>query len=264
MSKAQNSSSRNQCSEVSEQTRLIALDDSEKEVLPPIRKPKCVWKIVCILVSAGILLFAAVDNKNVEYRQEKDSCNKTSTRVCYQKVKKITFHRLINLGLVLFSVCVALLFDCLFNVCEELRQFKSRYYGDICKVFKQCFSRTAIKVIFGVALLVGLPCFAVKLAMSSFTPGDGILIASSYGVIRLLVWLLFDRNALSEADRSRDREKGMRDPIDGVAWSFCVNHLNKALPIFNGLFTERTIPVQAQDGQTELSDRDLQAKIPLD
>ena len=260
MVEANRRSTRNQ---YNEQVPVSSQDDSKKEVLPHNRKPKCMWKIVCILVSVGVIAYALIDYKNVEYHPDKDFCNKTSTGVCYQKVEKISFHRLISFGLVLFGVCVSRLCDCLFNVCEELRQFKSRYNRDICKVFKKCFSGTKINVMFGVALLVGLPCFAVKLFIFSFTPGDGMLIAGSFGVVRLLLWLLFDPNSVSEADRSRDREKSGRHPIDGIAWSFCVN-LNKDLPMFKKLFTDSTMPVQDQEGPTGVSDRDLQPKIPID
>ena len=235
-----------------------------KEMLPENRKPKIVWKIICIMVSCVILVYVIMDYKNEEYHVDEDFRNKNSTDVCYRKVEKVSFSRLISLGLVLFGVCLARLFDGLFTVVEELFQFKSRYNRNIFEVFKQCFSGKEIKIVFAFALVTGLPSIGVKIVTSSFTRADGVLIAGSFGVVRLIVWLLFDLTVQSKADRSRDREKSGRHPIDGIAWSFCVNYLNKVLPIFERLFTDSTMPLQDQEGPSGVSDRDLQAKIPLD
>ena len=238
---------------------LSSHGNDKKEVLPEIRKPKTVWKIVCCLISLGMLVYCAVKYKSVEYNPVKDCCNKNSTGVCYEGKQKDNFEKLINLGLALFGVFLARLFDCLFNVFEELRQFKSRYNRNMCKVLKKCFSGKEIKVISGVALLVGVPSIAGRLVASSFSLDDGMLIAGSFGVGRFFVWLLFDVKAFTGADRSRDREKSGQHPIEGVAWSFCVNHFSKVLPIFKTRFTENTMPVQDQ----EQIESNAESEIPI-
>ena len=245
--------------------RKTSKGNIKREPIPKRRKPKIVWIILCSLVAIGTIVYAMIyNNTEVEFHADNDICIKkvqsnTSTDTCYRMVEKKTYPVLANIGLGLLGMILGQIIYCLCNIVEELRQFKSRYNRNICRLFKQCFTGISWKAVIIVGVLDAMGVAGLK--QFSFELGDLLYVLGGIGLSPLVSYLL-NLNALTEVDHSRFLEEGGLYPAYTLAWDYTC-YLEKFLPIFIQHFSNSNTPVQDQQGSNEHLHRDAQPKIRL-
>ncbi len=259
---ARSTSSQNQDIEPGRKT---SKSNVKREPIPKRRKPKIVWIILCSSVAIVTIVYAFIDNNTkVEFHADNDLCTKkaqgnTTTDTCYRRVEKKTYPVLANIGLGLLGLILAPIIYCLCNFVEELRQLKSRYNRNICRLFKKCFTGILWKPV----IIVGIiDVIAVGFAKQwSFERGNFLYISGGIGLSPLVSYLL-NLNALTEVDHSRFLEEGGLHPAYTLAWNYTC-YLEKIFPIFIQHFSNSNTPVQDQQGSNEHLHRDAQPKIRL-
>ena len=214
--------------------------------------PRITSFIICFLTASGIIAYAFTEKTIMVYQALNDTSPinlskiKTGTITCYTRKPKTTYPVFFHLGFGLLGIIFGTAVDRFFLFVEELFYKQSRYDGDVCKVFKACFSGVRWHIVVLVGVLILIFCLVGK--GTSFEVADIIYILGGIGVGPLVIHLL-NLNVQSEVDVSRILEEREMYPGYTLAWSYFFNHLK---PAVDELSEALTLPEDQPTSSTTL------------